>query len=527
MNWLCDGEPKNGKDYPNCSGPHEPYENTGPDCLICGLPQEAMQPRGIRPPGTRPNWLIRAIATGFIAVIAVGVIQIFKTPPNVVIDKDPSPNGLVSANAKNPQNYELISQGEKVLLDDPTSLKQAGASAFSQQDWQEAIEQYERAVTGDRNDPEGKIYLNNARARKAGNPLTIAAVVPIALSPHSAKEILRGVADYQEEFYQSRPSSGRYLEVVVVNAGNDTLQASSLAQVLINSPNVLGVLGYGIDPGSQQALRNYESDGLAALSPLTTSVKDDSTTAGQFLLQTISIDDKANKLLVKYLQAVGQTLTEYASQKLSSPSVVLFYNSDSIYSLQLKQELIDALPQVNGKVVKEIDITAAGFNTDTELANAKQNGANAAFLVLSKNKIPQAVAIARANANSRDSLTLMGGDELYDIYLLKQGGDSIEGMVLAVPWSFKPGNPFAQKGIKIWKGRISWRTAAARDTTKALVEAISQTPNPTRKTVANSLNQGITLSGTTTDFKLFHKVPLVKAVPGYEAGLDYQFDAIN
>ncbi|MFM2311362.1 MAG: hypothetical protein RLZZ04_638 [Cyanobacteriota bacterium] len=40
--WICDGVPKDGKDYPDFSGPHEPISNDLPDCEYCGLPQEAM-----------------------------------------------------------------------------------------------------------------------------------------------------------------------------------------------------------------------------------------------------------------------------------------------------------------------------------------------------------------------------------------------------------------------------------------------------------------------------------------------------
>ena len=40
--WTCDGRPRNGKYYEN-SYPHEPYDNSGADCEICGLPEEAMQ----------------------------------------------------------------------------------------------------------------------------------------------------------------------------------------------------------------------------------------------------------------------------------------------------------------------------------------------------------------------------------------------------------------------------------------------------------------------------------------------------
>lgn len=44
MSWICDGVPKDGKDYPEFSDPHEPISNDLPNCEYCGLPQEAMIP---------------------------------------------------------------------------------------------------------------------------------------------------------------------------------------------------------------------------------------------------------------------------------------------------------------------------------------------------------------------------------------------------------------------------------------------------------------------------------------------------
>ncbi|NJR65994.1 MAG: hypothetical protein HC772_12810 [Leptolyngbyaceae cyanobacterium CRU_2_3] len=47
--WTCEGKPKDGKDYPNAFA-HQPYENFGPDCAICGLPREAIEvSKGKRP----------------------------------------------------------------------------------------------------------------------------------------------------------------------------------------------------------------------------------------------------------------------------------------------------------------------------------------------------------------------------------------------------------------------------------------------------------------------------------------------
>lgn len=97
-------------------------------------------------------------------------------------------------------------------------------------------------------------------------------------------------------------------------------------------------------------------------------------------------------------------------------------------------------------------------------------------------------------------------------------------MVLAVPWSFSPNDPFAKDALDNWKGRVSWRTATAYDATKSLTQTISK--NPDRAQVAQAFKQGVGLTDSTTDFNIFNEVPLVKAVKGKEGpkGSDYQFD---
>ena len=67
--WKCDGVPKDGKQYSNQNPPgkHEPYENYGSDCVICGLPREA-----ITGGGKSPAKAIAAIITGAFAIAAIG-----------------------------------------------------------------------------------------------------------------------------------------------------------------------------------------------------------------------------------------------------------------------------------------------------------------------------------------------------------------------------------------------------------------------------------------------------------------------
>lgn len=530
--WICDGEPKDGQQYPNAS-PHEPQENFGPDCVICGLPREAMV-KGKHPkPATQPHTTTVSQPPSPIPKIAIAILALLvlvgggfgaykllsSNPEKPVTTSTPPPV------SQEPVNTDLISYGEKILLDSTNPQKQAGSQAFASQNWDEAISQYQQASNADPNDPESKIYGNNAKAKKAGQPLTMAVVVPITPSADAAKEVLRGVALAQDQYNQSPKSPEQLLQVVIVNEA-DAFKGPSLAQDLINNPQVLGVLGHGVDMGSQTAVQSYEQANLTVLSPINTSVVAGAN--GQSTLKTLPIAQKANELFSTYLQAVSKTLVKYAAQKSTSVKAVIFYNSDSPYSQQLRQQLSQAVTGEKGQVIQEVDVTgSATFDPKATLNSSLQKGANVGFLALSKNQVNQAVAIAQANSTSSSPLTLLGSNELYTPSLLVEGQDATSGIILAVPWRFQPTDPFASLAQQMWKGRVSWRTATAYDATQALATAFSQTNN--RAAVFQMFNQGLAIAGTNTDFRIFNEVPLVQAVEGAGGpkGSNYRFDPIQ
>lgn len=539
--WVCDGAPKNSDREYYGAGPHEPCENDGPDCIMCGLPKEAMTPpRTIvsRRGGASGGGKVAKepiVAIAILVLLMVGAAGGFwyfsreksqeqteivetKTDINQDITAPTQTNSLaiVSATASNPL---LISQGETVLFAGGTNFQQksAAAEAFTNKNWDTAIQLYQQAVRADPNDPEAKIYLNNAQAKKSGNLMTMAVVVPITPSVNEAKEVLRGVAQYQDEFNRTLPVKS--LEVVIVDEAQGDL-AESLAQDLINSPvNVLGVMGHGVDNYSRQALQLYEQNNVAVLSSLNTAI---TTTNGNSIVRTIPLSQSAT-LLGTYLEKVGETLANYAVKNNSPANVVVFYNSDSPYSQQLKTQFVNAMSNTNGKVIAEFDIITADFDANGAMENATANGANVAFLALSKNKVNTAIALAKANNNR---LTLLGADELYNPTILARGEAAINGLVLAVPWQWNQNDAFATQAAQLWQGRISWRTATSYDATQALVTALENSPGD-RSGISQELNQGVSLTKSVTDFNIFDKIPLVKALPGKAAGFNYQFDPIQ
>jgi len=539
MSWTCDGVPKHNPEKYNGTGPHQPCDNDGSICMMCGLPQEAMVPP--RNGGSGNGLPIKPILMALAGVLFLGgggfglykALSGGKTPDSSVTAADAtststtatavSPGDLISSKAV---SAALISQGEKILLTGgkADAEKQAGAAAFVGKNWDEAIAKYEAATKTDPNDPETKIYFNNATAQKTGNPLTIAVVVPIGASADAAKEVLRGAALYQDQFNKSPTVPGRLLEIVIVN--DEIGKTVSIAQDLVNSPSVLGVLGHGIDSSSQDAIKTYETAGLAAISPVSSSVTIDSS--NKATLKLTKVLEKTDEMLKTYLQKLGETVANYANKTHSPAAIAIFYNSDSVYSKQLKELLVVEVPKASGKIVKEVDIKAgATFDAKSAVADASKAGANVVFMAMSKDQVEQAIAIAIANKDTSPPLALMGGSELYNPTTLIKGGDTIKDLVLAVPWRWEKDDPFSKQASEIWKGRVSWRTATAFDATQALAAATSS--NPTRDGTVKFLTAGTLISGTAKEFDLFKEIPLVKAVEGKDGppGSKYQFDAVK
>ncbi|MFM6619911.1 MAG: hypothetical protein ACKPI9_08075, partial [Dolichospermum sp.] len=99
-----------------------------------------------------------------------------------------------------------ISRGERTLFPLITNIfRDQGIEAFQKGDYERAANLFKQATQANRNDPEVVIYYNNALARQAGSPLTLAVVA------RSAERVLRGVAQAQDQFNRNKGLTGRLL----------------------------------------------------------------------------------------------------------------------------------------------------------------------------------------------------------------------------------------------------------------------------------------------------------------------------
>src|SRR4028118_1797267 len=155
-----------------------------------------------------------------------------------------------------------ISLGNQILLtSQTTAAKQAGVQAFVEENYQVAAQNFQASLQQNRNDPETIIYLNNATASN-GSYLKIAVSVPIGSNPNVAQEILRGVAQAQDEINTSGGINGAKLQVEIVNDDNSPEVVREVAKTLTNDRNILAVIGHNASNASLEAAPIYQQEKL-------------------------------------------------------------------------------------------------------------------------------------------------------------------------------------------------------------------------------------------------------------------------
>jgi branched-chain amino acid transport system substrate-binding protein len=411
---------------------------------------------------------------------------------------------------------DRLSAGERLLVaEGATTAKEAGISALANANYDQAVVELEQHLQEreNRNDPEALIYLNNARIGNQPS-YTIAVSVPLANSPNPALEILRGVAQAQDEINQAGGINGTPLRVVIASDDNDPNVVEEVAKSLVNDASVLGVVGHFGSEASLAGAAVYEQGGLVMVSPTSTTVQ--LSNQGSHVFRTVPSD-----------RFTASTLASYMVDSLGQQNAIVYYNSDSDYSTSLKNQFVTALSTGGGQVVEEFDVFASSFNARNTLQQADQRGAEVLVLATNTPTLDQALQVIRENRGQR---LILGGDSLYNPRVLEEGQIDAEEMVVAVPWVISPNfrSPFVATSQQLWGGDVNWRTAMAYDAVQVLTEGLRN--NPTRQGIQQALaNPNFELQGATGTIRFLSSgdrnqpMQLVTVQPGNRSGYGYDF----
>jgi branched-chain amino acid transport system substrate-binding protein len=369
-----------------------------------------------------------------------------------------------------------ISLGDKVLLKNVgTAEKQAGAEAFLAGDYKRSLTAFEASLSKQRNDPEALIYFNNTTAKLKTQPMVELAVsVPIGTNPNVAAEILRGVAQAQDEINTKGGTAGRALVISIANDNNDIGKSKAIAQKLVARSSVLGVVGHNASNASLAAAPIYQANRLVMVTP--TSLTNQLSGLGSYIFRAIPPARLFANHLANHI---------VATNKLSN--IAVCYHSKVADSSSFRDDFLNFVSNSGGTVLSTpCDMSAQDFNPEVAMQNMIDDKAAAIVIIPSIDELPKSVAIATAN---RNRLPLFGSSTTYTYQTLKEGQSAVQGLILPAVWHPQNNRDsvFPQAAKRYWGGEVSWRTATSYDATMALGQALDQAK--TRDEVQQALRQ--------------------------------------
>jgi branched-chain amino acid transport system substrate-binding protein len=452
--------------------------------------------------------------------IVMGIIQIF---PNLIpgvllyLDKTISQDSSKTDNNLKNSLDESISNGERILVNQDSYVeKKAGANAFIKGDFDLAQAKFKASLSKNQNDPEALIYLNNALAKK-GNPVKIAVSVPIGGNVNVAKEILRGVAQAQNEINNKNGINNRLLQISIANDNNEARQASEIARKLTQDGKILAVVGHNASNASLAAAPEYQEGKLVMISP--TSFAQNLSGFGDYILRT-----------VPSINSTAQVLAEYITKKALKTNVAVCEDSKSIDNR--KSVFVEAVQNAGAKVsTVECDLAADDFSPTAMISQIISSGADSLIILPHIDRIQKAIELTRAN---QGKLQLFSSPTMYTNQTLREGRTDVNGLILPGFWhpTAIPGNPFPGNARKLWGGNVSWRSAMAYDATIAIAQALKQAQ--TRQELKKVLrNENFSVGGATGEVKFSAsgdreiKPILIKIQPSKNSQTGYDFFPLN
>jgi len=338
------------------------------------------------------------------------------------------------------------------------------------------------------NDPEGWIYINNAEAEQSPNSIRLVISVAIdrkQLGKDDSLEMLRGVAQAQNEINQNGGINGRKLLIGIADDKEDNSQAEAIARTLVERSDVWGSIGQGSSSTTAAAGKIYDGN-LVAISPTSTAIRQsdeyhDGLPLNSYIFRTASNDAIAAQNLVDH------ALNESGKERYERAAIV--YESVSSYSQSLRQAFSTKFKAQGGRVVYECDSSTKSLTPAECLAEPK----SVQVLLLIPTESAHVEAIIARNQQSK--FHLLGGDTMYNRSILRLGG--VQGMIVAIPWH-RNGSKFEQNGAQLFgPSNLNWRSAMTYDAAQAfrsglkiaLDEGCETGPTPCRKKLQEVLSR--------------------------------------
>ncbi|MHC0062175.1 ABC transporter substrate-binding protein [Nostoc sp. UIC 10890] len=435
------------------------------------------------------------ISLGLAGVMVAAILWLISKVSSTII----TPSNPISASSSLTNKPSLMNLGTRILVKVQTyPEKTDGVKAFAEKDFTTAVKKFTASLKNNPNDPETLIYLNNAKiAQDNSSALKVAVIAPINFDPSLSEEILRGVAQAQNEVNNQGGINGKKLQIVIASAENRE-DSTRLDNELVQDKSIVAAVGV------RRNAAIYSENRLVLVLP----VERPNQAENQENLESNSINNQPNSSTNNYLFHVNplydnlvDTHSRYIARQARNVAICGDYrssrsNSSSSSSQILVEQYTQALKKYGGNVISTpCNLADKNFDPRAFVDQAIETENASGFLLMpSIRNIYFATKVAQ---EVRGRKPLFASESMYSATTLQNGKD-LEGMVLPVYWhrDANKDNPFAENAFQLWNAQVNQRTAGAYDAVQAIITGLKQ--DNTREGLQKVLsNPNFSTSGAT------------------------------
>lgn len=441
--------------------------------------------------------------------------------------------------AQQRQVAKRVSAGDVVLFQDvSTQVKKEGSQAFLREDYEQAARLFQQSREKYQDDPEALVYENNAKIAKlpAHQRLEIAASLPIGNNPTIAKQMLRGIAQWQQEINRQGGIHQRPIWLWIADDNNNQPDSQkkkwgvAIANYLRQNTHTLAVIGPNSSDAAVAVSNTYNQQQLPMLTP--TSFSGELPTSLPYIFRV----GPENTF-------TATKLAEYYLKHFKSSRVVICSDQDSTNSTQFAEAFSVQLnsARVTAKEIQAVncDLADRNFNPQHIMTQLKAQRVDTVLLAPHVDRLQPAIDFLKAVRATQVQLTLLGSPTLDGEITLEKGREATEGLMLVSPYipATTDRSAWLQNAHQLWPQRINWRTAFSYDagmTISGALNQLSPQDSPSRSAIQAMLRRSdfevpggtgsikfSTRSGNRNMGPLVGTVVQVQPVAGSKYGVDF------
>jgi branched-chain amino acid transport system substrate-binding protein len=295
------------------------------------------------------------------------------------------------------------------------------------------------------------------------------------------KSTHEGVTLAVEEINKAGGVLNKNIRVKVEDDGSKPEQAATVVTKLINSDNVLTVIGEVASSRSLAAAPICQGAGVPMVSPSSTNPK--VTQVGDYIFRTCFIDPFQGPMIVRF-----------ARDHLKAKTAAILQDIKNAYSVGLTEVITEAFTKGGGKIVATESFSEGDKDFRAQLTGIKRAKPDVIFIPAYYTEVG---LIARQARSSGINQPLLGGDGWDSPKLVEIGKDAVQGCYFSTHYSPQSKDPRVVKFVADYKARFhkipDALAAVGYDAARVTIDAIKRAGGTDRAKIRDAL-------AATTDF---------------------------